>query len=68
MKKKYNKEYHYQNNREIMNEDILSNMFGCDTYCVCDSSSNRHCFIGPIECNGKLIEEFRKGIIVKLKY
>ena len=35
MKKKYNKEYHYQNNREIMNEDILSNMFGCDTYCVC---------------------------------
>jgi hypothetical protein len=26
------------------------------------------CFIGPIECNGKLIEEFRKGIIVKLKY
>ena len=51
-----------------MNEDILSNMFGCDTYCICDSSSNRHCFIGPIECNGKLIEEFRKGIIVKLKY
>lgn len=51
-----------------MNEDILSNMFGCDTYCICDSSSNRYCFIGPIECNGKLIEEFRKGIIVKLKY
>ena len=68
MKKKYNKEYHYQNNREIMNEDILSNMFGCDTYCVCDSSSNRHCFIGPIECNEKMLEEFRKGIIVKLKY
>lgn len=51
-----------------MNEDILSNMFGCDTYCICDSSSNRYCFIGPIECNGKLIEEFRKGIIVKLKH
>ena len=51
-----------------MNEDILSNMFGCDTYCVCDSSSNRYCFIGPIECNGKLIEVFKKGITVKLKY
>lgn len=26
------------------------------------------CFIGPIECNGKLIEVFKKGITVKLKY
>lgn len=51
-----------------MNEDILSNMFGCDTYCICDSSSNRYCFIGPIECNEKLIEVFKKGIMVKLKY
>ena len=54
--------------RLTMNEDILSNMFGCDTYCICDSSSNRYCFIGPIECNGKLIEVFKKGITVKLKY
>ena len=51
-----------------MNEVILSNMLGCQTYCISDSPSNRYCFIGPIECNGKLIEEFRKGIIVKLKY
>lgn len=36
--------------------------------CISDSPSNRYCFIGPIECNGKLIEEFRKGIIVKLKH
>lgn len=51
-----------------MNEDILSNMLGCQTYCVSDSSSNRYCFIGPIECNEKLIEVFKKGIVVKLKY
>ena len=51
-----------------MNEVILSNMLGCQTYCISDSPSNRYCFIGPIECNGKLIEEFRKGIIVKLKH
>ena len=50
------------------NENILSNMLGCQTYCISDSPSNRYCFIGPIECNGKLIEEFRKGIIVKLKH
>ena len=51
-----------------MNEDILSNMFGCDTYCILDSPSNRYCLIGPIECNEKLIEVFEKGITVKLKY
>lgn len=31
-------------------------------------SSNRYCLIGPIECNEKLIEVFKKGIMVKLKY
>lgn len=33
-----------------------------------DSPSNRYCLIGPIECNEKLIEVFKKGIMVKLKY
>lgn len=51
-----------------MNEVILSNMLGCQTYCISDSPSNRYCLIGPIECNGKLIEVFKKGITVKLKY
>lgn len=54
--------------REIMNEIILSNMLGCQTYCISDSPSNRYCLIGPIECNEKLIEVFKKGITVKLKY
>lgn len=31
-------------------------------------TSNRYCLIGPIECNEKLIEVFKKGITVKLKY
>lgn len=47
-----------------MNEVILSNMLGCQTYCISDSPSNRYCLIGPIECNEKLIEMFKKGIIV----
>lgn len=51
-----------------MYENILSNMLGCQTYCISDSSSNRYCLIGPIECNEKLIEVFKKGITVKLKY
>lgn len=51
-----------------MNEVILSNMLGCQTYCISDSPSNRYCLIGPIECNEKLIEVFKKGITVKLKY
>lgn len=51
-----------------MNEVILSNMLGCQTYCILDSPSNRYCLIGPIECNEKLIEVFKKGITVKLKY
>lgn len=51
-----------------MNEVILSNMLGCQTYCISDSPSNRYCLIGPIECNEKLIEVFKKGIIVKLKH
>jgi hypothetical protein len=51
-----------------MYENILSNMLGCQTYCISDSPSNRYCFIGPIECNEKLIEVFKKGITVKLKY
>mgnify|MGYP006862996880 CR=1 FL=1 len=41
---------------------------GCQTYCISDSPSNRYCLIGPIECNEKLIEVFKKGITVKLKY
>lgn len=45
-----------------MNEDILSNMLGCQTYCISDSPSNRYCLIGPIECNEKLIEVFKKRI------
>lgn len=57
-----------EKNREIMNEVILSNMLGCQTYCISDSPSNRYCLIGPIECNEKLIEVFKKGITVKLKY
>lgn len=32
-----------------MYENILSNMLGCQTYCISDSPSNRYCFIGPIE-------------------
>ena len=36
-----------------MYENILSNMLGCQTYCISDSPSNRYCFIGPIECNEK---------------
>lgn len=44
-----------------MYENILSNMLGCQTYCISDSPSNRYCFIGPIECNEKLIEVFKKG-------
>lgn len=48
--------------------DVLSNMLGCQTYCISDSPSNRYCLIGPIECNEKLIEVFKKGITVKLKY
>ena len=36
-----------------MNENILSNMLGCQTYCISDSPSNRYCLIGPIECNEK---------------
>lgn len=51
-----------------MYENILSNMLGCQTYCISDSPSNRYCLIGPIECNEKLIEVFKKGIIVKLKH
>lgn len=51
-----------------MYENILSNMLGCQTYCISDSPSNRYCLIGPIECNEKLIEVFKKGITVKLKY
>lgn len=51
-----------------MYENILSNMLGCQTYCISDSPSNRYCFIGLIECNEKLIEVFKKGITVKLKY
>lgn len=51
-----------------MYENILSNMLGCQTYCISDSPSNRYCLIGPIECNEKLIEVFEKGITVKLKY
>ena len=51
-----------------MNEVILSNMLGCQTYCISDSPSNRYCLIGPIERNEKLIEVFKKGITVKLKY
>lgn len=51
-----------------MNEVTLSNMLGCQTYCISDSPSNRYCLIGPIECNEKLIEVFKKGITVKLKY
>lgn len=51
-----------------MNEVILSNMLGCQTYCISDSPSNRYCLIGPIECNEKLIEVFKKGITVKLVY
>lgn len=43
-------------------------MLGCQTYCISDSPSNRYCLIGPIECNEKLIEVFKKGITVKLKY
>lgn len=43
-----------------MYENILSNMLGCQTYCISDSPSNRYCFIGPIECNEKLIEVFKK--------
>lgn len=43
-------------------------MLGCQTYCISDSPSNRYCLIGPIECNEKLIEVFKKGIMVKLKY
>lgn len=39
-----------------------------DLNCISDSPSNRYCFIGPIECNEKLIEVFKKGITVKLKY
>lgn len=53
---------------ENMYENILSNMLGCQTYCISDSPSNRYCLIGPIECNEKLIEVFKKGIMVKLKY
>ena len=51
-----------------MYENILSNMLGCQTYCISDSPSNRYCLIGPIVCNEKLIEVFKKGIIVKLKH
>lgn len=51
-----------------MNEVTLSNMLGCQTYCISDSPSNRYCLIGPIECDEKLIEVFKKGITVKLKY
>lgn len=51
-----------------MNEVILSNMLGCQTYCISDSPSNGYCLIGPIECNEKLIEVFKKGVTVKLKY
>lgn len=51
-----------------MNEVILSNMLGCQTYCISDSPSNGYCLIGPIECNERLIEVFKKGITVKLKY
>lgn len=51
-----------------MNEVTLSNMLGCQTYCISDSPSNRYCLIGPIECNEKLIEVFKKEITVKLKY
>lgn len=32
-----------------MYENILSNMLGCQTYCISDSPSNRYCLIGPIE-------------------
>lgn len=66
---------HYESNRKLaalnhknMYENILSNMLGCQTYCISDSPSNRYCLIGPIECNEKLIEVFKKGITVKLKY
>lgn len=48
--------------------DILTSTKGCQTYCISDSPSNRYCLIGPIECNEKLIEVFKKGITVKLKY
>ena len=41
-----------------MYENILSNMLGCQTYCISDSPSNRYCLIGPIECNEKLTEVF----------
>jgi len=51
-----------------MYENILSNMLGCQTYCISDNPSNRYCLIGPIECNEKMLEELQKGIIVKLKY
>lgn len=37
-------------------------------FSISDSPSNRYCLIGPIECNEKLIEVFKKGITVKLKY
>ena len=47
-----------------MYENILSNMLGCQTYCISDSPSNRYCLIGPIECNEKLIEVFKKGMNV----
>lgn len=40
-----------------MYENILSNMLGCQTYCISDSPSNRYCFIGPIECNEKLMND-----------
>lgn len=49
-----------------MYENILSNMLGCQTYCISDSPSNRYCLIGPIECNEKLIKavikERNKGL------
>ena len=51
-----------------MYENILSNMLGCQTYCISDSPSNRYCLIVRIEWNDKFIEVFKKGITLKLIY
>lgn len=51
-----------------MNEVILSNMLGCQTYCISDSPSNRYCLIGPIECNEKVCAFQKEGEKVWIEF
>lgn len=43
-----------------------SNLWGCSTYAVLDSSDHRHTFLGLVECNDDTMEVLKNGIEIKL--